>query len=169
MINGTKACISEALDEVPPGASSLQTCGLLINNIPHKTTDSFAVFSPSTGEFLYNFSSASVADTEVAISSAQAAFPKWRSLSPAKKRDIFLKTATIMEDRRERLTNIMVQETGAAVAWAHFNVDLAIDMLKDVAGRISGIAGTIPTCGEEGTSALIYKEPYGIILGIAPW
>jgi acyl-CoA reductase-like NAD-dependent aldehyde dehydrogenase len=43
------------------------------------------------------------------------------------------------------------------------------DMLRDVAGRLSGIMGHIPNCEEEGTQALILKEPYGVVLGIAPW
>ena len=29
--------------------------------------------------------------------------------------------------------------------------------------------GSIPNCGAEGQSALILKEPYGVIFGIAPW
>lgn len=63
----------------------------------------------------------------------------------------------------------MVEETGASDYWAGFNVRLSIDMLKDVAGRISSIKGEAPILGEEGTSAIVYKEPYGVILGIAPW
>ena len=63
----------------------------------------------------------------------------------------------------------MIAETGAAEAWASFDTTLAVEILRDVAGRISSIAGTIPQTASEGTSALVYKEPYGVILAIAPW
>ena len=46
---------------------------------------------------------------------------------------------------------------------------LAIDILKDVAGRISSLSGSMPATNQEGVSALVYKEPFGVILAIAPW
>ena len=63
----------------------------------------------------------------------------------------------------------MTEETGASDFWARFNITLSVDMLKDVAGRISSIKGEAPILGEEGTSAIVFREPYGVILGIAPW
>jgi len=142
---------------------------LLISNKPHPTTNSFPVYSPGTGALVHHFSSASIADTDAAIASAQAAYPAWKALAPGKKRDIFLKAAEIMDTRREELTRYMVDETGAAPGWAAFNLNLASEILRDVAGRISSIAGSIPQTAREGVSALVYKEPYGVILAIAPW
>jgi acyl-CoA reductase-like NAD-dependent aldehyde dehydrogenase len=63
----------------------------------------------------------------------------------------------------------MIEETGAATSWADFNLSLAPELLRDVAGRISSIAGSIPSTSAEDTRALVYKEPYGVILAIAPW
>lgn len=63
----------------------------------------------------------------------------------------------------------MIKETGADPIWVGFNTHLAREGLLDIAGRISSIAGSIPMTSEEGRSALVYKEPYGVILGSAPW
>jgi acyl-CoA reductase-like NAD-dependent aldehyde dehydrogenase len=64
----------------------------------------------------------------------------------------------------------MEEETGAAPNFSSgFNVPLAAEMFKDVAGRCTTIGGYIPTCSQEGTSALVVKEPFGVVLGIAPW
>jgi len=63
----------------------------------------------------------------------------------------------------------MVDETGASAPWAAFNLNLASEILRDVAGRISSVSGTIPQTATEGVSALVLKEPYGVILAIAPW
>jgi acyl-CoA reductase-like NAD-dependent aldehyde dehydrogenase len=61
-------------------------------------------------------------------------------------------------------------ETGAADAFSSgFNVPKCADMLRDVAGRLSGVMGHIPICETEGTAALIVKEPLGVVLAIAPW
>lgn len=42
-------------------------------------------------------------------------------------------------------------------------------MLRDVAGRTTGVMGAIPETSVEGTGAFVFKEPYGVVLGIAPW
>jgi acyl-CoA reductase-like NAD-dependent aldehyde dehydrogenase len=90
-------------------------------------------------------------------------------MKPAQKRGIFLKAADIMDSRQEEFIRYQAEETGAGAAWGAFNMGIAADILRDVAGRISSINGTIPAAGQEGTSALVFKEPYGVILAIAPW
>jgi acyl-CoA reductase-like NAD-dependent aldehyde dehydrogenase len=142
---------------------------LLISNKPYSTSSIFPVHSPSTGKIVHYFSSASILDTDKAIAAARKAFPSWRDLCPQKKRDIFLRTADIMDSRCEELQTHMMEETGAEKGWAAFNLKLASDVLRDVAGRISGITGSIPMTAKEGTSALVYKEPYGAVLAVAPW
>jgi acyl-CoA reductase-like NAD-dependent aldehyde dehydrogenase len=149
--------------------TSKPTIPLLISNKSYPTTATFPVHNPATGALLHHFSSASIEDTTHAIETAQKAYPAWRNMRPAQKRDIFLKAAQIFESRKEELTRYLVEETGASPSWAGFNCHLALDLLIDVAGRISSISGSIPTTAAEGTSALIYKEPYGVILAIAPW
>ncbi|KAG9243343.1 putative salicylaldehyde dehydrogenase [Calycina marina] len=145
------------------------TIPLIINNKAHETESSFPVHNPATGKFVHNFSSASIADANLAISSCQKAFLTWRNVRPAKKRDIFLKAAELMEQRKEELARYLVDETGAAQPWGNFNLGLAPEILRDIAGRLTSITGSIPTTATDGLSALIYKEPYGVILAIAPW
>lgn len=164
--NGTNGLASKVTDTLKDATT---THPLIISNKPHKTSSSFPVHSPATGKLLHHFSSASIDDTTHAITTAQAAFPAWRALPPPKKRDIFLRAAEIMTSRKEALAKICADETGAPPAWGEFNLNLAADILKDVAGRLSSIVGTIPSTAQEGVSALVYKEPYGVILAIAPW
>ncbi|KAF8865183.1 putative salicylaldehyde dehydrogenase [Acephala macrosclerotiorum] len=149
--------------------SSTKTHPLIINNKPHETKASFPVHAPATGDLLHHFSSASIEDTEKAIQSAHKAYPAWKRLPPNQKRDIFLKAADLMTSRLPELKKHMINETGAAPSWADFNLMLAPEILRDVAGRLSSITGSIPQTSKEGVSALIYKEPYGTILAIAPW
>ena len=157
-------------EEVPSKVErTVPTYPLLISNKPYTTSSWFPVYTPSTGSLIHYFSSASIIDAEEAVNVAQKAFSSWRAVSPSKKRNIFLKTADIMDSRREELQTYMIQETGAGPGWAAFNLDLASDILRDVAGRISSIVGSIPATTQEGTSALVYKEPYGAVLAVAPW
>lgn len=91
-------------------------------------------------------------------------------MKPAARRDIFLKAAELLKSRVDELGGYMQDETGSATAFSSgFNVPLAAEMLRDVAGRCSSVMGSIPTCSDEGTAAMVVKEPYGVVLGIAPW
>ena len=64
----------------------------------------------------------------------------------------------------------MTLEMGAESGLArYFVLALSIKMLRDIAYRISSVCGSIPTCQEDGTSVMVCKEPYGVVLGIAPW
>lgn len=160
-------------DQTPNAATgtseAVHTVPAYINGAELPLSTAFDVHSPSANTFIHRSASATVDDALSAVTAAQAAFPAWRDLPPSAKRDIFLKTAEIFKSRADELTKYMVDETGSDAGWAAFNVNLATDMLVDVAGRVSSIKGDFPTTSDPGTSAIVYKEPYGVILAIAPW
>ncbi|TVY42944.1 Vanillin dehydrogenase [Lachnellula occidentalis] len=142
---------------------------LLINNTAHPTPTSFPVHSPSTNTHLYDFSSADPTSTSHAITTAHAAFPAWKALPQPQKRDIFLSAASILTSRLPALCATMSSETGASASWAAFDTNLAIQILLDVSGRLSSLVGSMPQTSSPGTSALVYRDPYGVVLAIAPW
>ncbi|KFY94548.1 hypothetical protein V501_01902 [Pseudogymnoascus sp. VKM F-4519 (FW-2642)] len=152
---------------VPPQA--IPTVPAHINGLELPLSSTFDVHSPSTSALLHRSSSATVADALSAVTAAQAAFPAWRDLPPGAKRDIFLKAASIFKSRAEELTKYMVDETGSDAGWAALNVNFVTDMLVDTAGRISSLKGDFPMTADPETSAIVYREPYGVILAIAPW
>lgn len=152
------------------GAGETYTVPLLINGAEVHTDTTFDVTSPGTSENIWHASSVSKDDAIKAVEAAQAAFRSWSRAKPAFRRDIFLRAADILEGRKDELGQYMMDETGAEESFAKgFNAGLSTDMLREAAGKVSGIMGSIPVCAEEGTSALVYKEPFGVILSIAPW
>jgi acyl-CoA reductase-like NAD-dependent aldehyde dehydrogenase len=146
------------------------TVPLLINGKEVLTKTTFPVTSPYSHKTVWNSSSASLDDVKAATAAAKAAFPAWSRMKHSAKRNIFLQAANVVDARAQEFADYMKIETGAADMFSSgFNVPKMADMLRDVAGRLSGIMGHIPACEEEGTSALVVKEPYGVVLGIAPW
>jgi acyl-CoA reductase-like NAD-dependent aldehyde dehydrogenase len=75
----------------------------------------------------------------------------------------------VLDKRRDELTKYMVAETTPDAGWAGFNLTVMKDFLLDTAGRIPTIEGRIPTTQDPGTGALVLKEPFGVVLAIAPW
>lgn len=124
--------------------------------------------SPKTQENVWHAAGASKEQALEAVESSQRAFKSWKKTKPPAIRSIFLKAADIMEERLEELASYQGDETGAPDAISKdFNIPCTIEMLRDIAGRVATISGSIPVTSSGG--ALVFKEPYGVILGIAPW
>ncbi|OAF57199.1 hypothetical protein VC83_05918 [Pseudogymnoascus destructans] len=141
-----------------------------INGIEETGPSTFDVISPYTNTTCWTSTSATPSDALRAVDAASAAFPAWSATKPTARRDILLRAADLLEERTEANAEIMRTEMGADVgASQFFVVPLAIKMLRDVAGRITSVCGSVPTVEEEGQSAIVYKEPMGVILGIVPW
>lgn len=146
------------------------TVPLQINGKDAHTSKLIDVTNPSTGKVIHKASAASVSDALKAVEAAEAAFESWADLPADQKRNIFLRAADILERRTEEVGKWEEDEAGATTFYASgFDVPTAVSGLRDVAGKISGLAGTFPSLTDPGRSALILKEPYGVILGIAPW
>ena len=151
--------------------SSSHTVPLLINGKEVTTSTSFEVTSPLTNKVIWTASSASTSDANAAADSAAAALPSWSTTHPSYRRDILIKAASIISARSDELSSYMDRETGSIPSFsAGFNVPSSVEILTDVAGRIAtSCAGDVPSPMQEGKSAMVLKEPYGVILSIAPW
>lgn len=143
---------------------------LLINGKEVINDTTFDVVSPVTSKLIWKGSSVSKQQAIEAVEAAQAAFPAWSKTKPSFRRDILLKASDILKARGDEVCEYMQIETGSEEAMSkYFNLPSSIEQLRDVAGRIVTVTGNILVPGEEGKSALMYKEPYGVVFGIAPW
>ncbi len=152
-------------------AASTQTVvPLLIAGQEEAGAATFDVVSPYTGETCWKAADATEEDAVRAVDAAAAALPAWSQMKPTARRDVLLKAADILESRLEENASYMRTEMGADVAASqYFVVPLSIRMLRDIAGRITSICGSVPVVEEDGQSAIVFKEPIGVVLGIVPW
>ncbi|RMZ84306.1 hypothetical protein DV738_g507, partial [Chaetothyriales sp. CBS 135597] len=146
------------------------TLPLIIGGKEVFTEKTFPVISPLTGKEVWTSSAASRKEAIAAAEAAHKAFPAWSKTKPAERRDIFLRTAAVIERRREEFNYIINQEIGASEFFQDFMLALSIEGLKDTAGKIAdAVQGQVPVSIHDGMKAIIYKVPYGVVLGIAPW
>ncbi|KAI1023419.1 hypothetical protein LB503_000334 [Fusarium chuoi] len=150
-------------------ATKLHTVPFLINGSDHTSERAVDVVSPASGEVVHRYHSADVKDANAAVKAAAEAFKSWRKTRPSERRDLFLKAAEIMEKRRDELRKYSMSETGSDATWADFDISTGISHLKEVAGRIGTLEGAIPTVSDPNTTALVLREPYGVVVAIAPW
>ncbi len=72
--------------------------------------------------------------------------------------------AMLMNDRRGEVIEIAQQETGTTREWVLFNVDLALEYLRQTSKLADCFQETHPYEG-----VTLRRRPCGVILGFAPW
>lgn len=142
---------------------------LLLDGKEITTEVTYDVVSPTTGQTIYKSSSASVEDAKRAVESAQVAYESWSQSKPNDRRDILLRVADLLLRDKEILRTVVYHETGEVDSMFDFEHNLAVQACKAVAGLIPAVRGSVPTISEQGRSAMVLRESYGVILSIAPW
>jgi betaine-aldehyde dehydrogenase len=127
--------------------------------------------SPATGELVAQFANGTPEDARVAASAARRGFDEgaWRRMPGVERGRVLHRWAELIRRDRQRLAVIEVQEVGKpyTTAWAELGV--VADMTEwsgALAGQLHGEA--INTLGDAYT-AMIYREPVGVVLAIIPW
>ena len=150
-------------------SSAENTVPLIIGGKDIIGSELFPVMNPTSGTEVWKAGGASVQNAVDAAKAAEAAFPAWSRTKPAVRRDLFLRLAEIFKARMKEMASCQKQETGADDGFMNWILNLTVDYLKEVAGKCSMVIGSFPTSSDNGRAALLIKEPYGVVLGIAPW
>ncbi|CAK7239341.1 MAG: hypothetical protein STHCBS139747_000771 [Sporothrix thermara] len=138
--------------------------------IPEGEDRTHPVVNPATGLVAHYYSGARSDDARAAVDAAKAAFPVWRNYTPRARRDVLLRAAQAMKARFEELASYQSAETGQPRSWSEFDVNTAVELITDAAGLAARAnTGRAPTTQDAAIGALVLDEPYGVVVGIAPW
>ncbi|WP_220213487.1 aldehyde dehydrogenase [Streptomyces shenzhenensis] len=150
---------------------NIRTLGLLIDGDWTPASDGKSVLTTSnaTGEPIAQVAAATLDDVDRAVSSAAAASAEWAATGPGRRRDILEKAAQLLSERSADITALMGREMGAAPGWCHFNVHVAVGMLREAAAQTYSTVGEVIPSDVPGLTALGVRQPAGVTVGIAPW
>jgi vanillin dehydrogenase len=125
--------------------------------------------NPVSGQVVSRSAAAGAVDATAAVDAAAAAFPAWSALGPSARRAKLNKAADLLEAESAAFATLVRDETGATAGWGHFNVHLAAGMLREAAAMTSQIGGEVIPSDVPGSMAMAYRQPVGVVFGIAPW
>lgn len=110
-------------------------------------------------------------DARDAANAAAAAFEIWSETAPKQRAEILLRAAGLFTERADEVIDIAAQEIGAAEAWTRFNIEIAVDVLKQAATLVDlpEMVETPTDSGQSGLDYVLRRRPAGVVLGIAPW
>ena len=133
--------------------------------------NTYAVVNPATGKVEREYPTATDSDIEQALAAADKAYREWSKNSTVAQRAALIKrVADLHTERREQLADIINREMGKPVEQSLGEVDFSAAIYQYYADHASKFLADEPIDLLDGEgSAVIRREPVGVLLGIMPW
>ena len=129
----------------------------------------FDDFNPYSSVPMARIPASGRAETERAIAAAARAFPEWAAMPPGQRQALFLKAADILERRTEDVVGLLARETGAGRAFAMFQIQWPLNLLRQAAEWGYRPVGEVLRSDQPGKLAMVVRKPLGVVAGITPW
>src|ERR687898_274732 len=131
--------------------------------------ETFESTNPATGEAIGAFPKSTAADVDRAVEAAKDAYERWRLVPAPKRAEILFRVGQRFIDRKDELTELMVQEMGKVRAEAGGDVQEAIDMTYYMAGEGRRLFGQTTPSEMPDKFQMSVRQPVGVAGLITPW
>jgi len=115
------------------------------------------------------FPASTLEDVDLAVKSAQEAFPQWKATPAPERAKILIKVAQLLERDKASLTQEMTREMGKSLVEAGGDIQEAIDMAYFVAGEGRRLYGQTTPSELPNKWAMTMRQPVGVCGLITPW
>lgn len=137
---------------------------------PSTGGETFVSTNPAhTGEVIGYYQKSTVADLEEAIDVAAKAQRRWAATPAPERGEVLLRTALLLEQRKEELATLMTREMGKVLKETRGDVQTAIDVAKYIAGEGRRAEGETVPSGLADKFCMTIRHPLGIVGIITPW
>ncbi len=127
------------------------------------------VLNPATGLKLAETPDGTVADADLAIAAAAAAFSSWRRTPVIDRMQPFFRLKILLEENIEILSTSITREHGKTIAESRGSVRRAIQMVETATSIPSLIMGQFQEDIASGIDSYSVRQPMGVFAGIAPF
>ncbi|MEF8832364.1 MAG: aldehyde dehydrogenase family protein [Candidatus Thermoplasmatota archaeon] len=132
--------------------------------------DTFEVRNPADVEDeICLFQSSTKKDLDRAVKAALGSQEQWENFSGPERGKLLRKAASLMEERKEELTETLSREEGKTISEASGEVQRAIDIFYYYAEKARELGGEIKASTERERGLYTIKEPLGVVGLITPW
>lgn len=129
----------------------------------------FAVTDPASGATVARVASLGLAETDVAIAAATAAFPAWRDRLPQERARVLRKWGELMLAATEDLALIMTLEQGKPLAESRGEIAYAAEFLDWYAGEALRVNAESVTPHLRDVEMIVRREALGPVGVVTPW
>jgi acyl-CoA reductase-like NAD-dependent aldehyde dehydrogenase len=124
---------------------------------------------PANGQVTRELKLAGPADVDAAVAAARSAAPTWRALPGARRRDLMLNMASLVEQNSAALAALGTLENGYPTRGAGHAVTDAAQKFRYFGGWADKIGGQVIRTWSGPAHDYVEFEPYGVVGAIVPW
>ncbi|MBS1598337.1 MAG: aldehyde dehydrogenase family protein [Bacteroidetes bacterium] len=128
-----------------------------------------ANINPYSGKLIHELPSAGKTEVDEAFHAAKTSSPEWAKSNPLYRRDLLLKAASILADRREELAAWLCDEAGSTYIKSVIEIQQAHDILVEASSFPTRMHGSTTVSTTDGKENYVYRKPLGVIGLISPW
>lgn len=134
-----------------------------------KSSDRIDVINPSTGEILAECPLSNVADANLAIASAAAAFPAWSQTAVSSRVQPLFKLAELIRENQQQIARILVAEMGKSMVDAIAELKRTLENCEVACGMPTLLQGDKLVGCSAGIDGEVIRVPLGVFTMIAPF
>src|SRR5437763_1804720 len=127
------------------------------------------VYNPATGRQTGEVDFATEAEVDKAVQAAKAAFESWRTVSLAKRAELFFRIRELVHDRREEAAKILTQEHGKVLSDALGEVTRGLEVIEFCCGLPTLLKTEFSEQASTGIDVYSIRQPLGVVAGITPF
>ena len=124
---------------------------------------------PATGKPTRRIALAGAREVDDAVRSCRAALPGWRALPGARRRDLMLRFADLLNRDADMLVMLGACENGVPIARGRLHFRGVVEQFRYVAGWADKHGGEVVPAGPMPGFSYVQPEPYGVVGLIIPW
>src|SRR6476469_4444500 len=128
-----------------------------------------AVFNPATGRQSGEVDFATVEEVDRAVQAAKAAFVGWRTVSLAKRAELFFRIRELLHERREEVAKLLTAEHGKVLSDALGEVTRGLEVVEFCCGLPSLLKSEYSEQASTGIDVYSIRQPLGVVAGITPF
>ena len=127
------------------------------------------VYNPATGEITAQTPLATTAEVEVAIASAEAAFPAWRDTPVGKRAQLMFAFRDKIVKHLDELAEILSSEHGKTLDDAKGEITRGLEVVEFACGIPQLLKGEYNQNVANGVDTWSMRQPLGVVAGITPF
>ncbi|QDT69070.1 Succinate-semialdehyde dehydrogenase [NADP(+)] [Planctomycetes bacterium MalM25] len=142
---------------------------MLINGERLTTGGTIPVVNPATGAAIGNVPEADTAAIKASLSAAEGGFRVWSATTPAERKRVILRYADLLEQNRERLVSLLIEETGKPRDNAEYDFGMLTGCLRFFLEEYERLDQ--PVLHDPDGRFLHYtqRQPLGVVVGLLAW
>ena len=124
---------------------------------------------PYRGDVLISITGANADDIDEAYKKAAEAQRDWAAAPPQTRRDVLLRAAQIVIERKDEIASWLMRETGGTHSKANTELQLVHEGTLEASTYPFRMTGEILPCSIPGKESRVYRKPVGVVGVVSPW